>query len=102
MTNTTFHRVGRNFVLVAVPNVEISNLEVKVSPNPLHNQAIFEIKNTDSQNFTLKIFDQLGRILHQQSTDNGQVIFQNTLSQGIYFYRIENEKGMASGKLMIY
>ena len=102
MTNTTFHRVGRNFVLVAVPNVKVNELEVKVFPNPFHNATIFSLNNADNQSFELKIIDNLGRVIYKEQTNNGQIQFQNQLNQGIYYYQISQENKMASGKLMVF
>lgn len=101
MTNTTEHLVNKNFVVVAIPDIAASLLKVSVAPNPFHEQAIFNIENTDNEPISLEIFDSTGRILHRQESNNSQFIYQNILPQGIYFYKIISEKGSASGKLLI-
>jgi uncharacterized repeat protein (TIGR01451 family) len=101
MTNTTMHLVSKNFVVVAVPDVAVTPLKVTVAPNPFHGQAIFNVENADNEPFMLQIFDTSGKVLHRQESSQQQVIYQNILPQGIYFYKITNEKGSASGKLMV-
>ncbi len=103
MTNTVKHQVGKNFITVvlAVADAVVSDFKVSVAPNPFQNQAIFTLENTKNEPFTLKIMDQLGRVVHQQMGNNGQAIYQNTLDAGIYFYRIEQGGKVASGKLMV-
>jgi uncharacterized repeat protein (TIGR01451 family) len=101
MTNTTTHLVSKNFVVVAVPDVAVTPLKVTIAPNPFHDQAIFNMENADNEPFMLQILDTSGKVLHRQESNQQQVIYQNILPQGIYFYKITNEKGSASGKLMV-
>lgn len=101
ITNTTIHRIGRNFILVAVPDIKISGLDVKVFPNPFQNTTTFSINNTDNQSFDLKIIDNLGRVIYNEKANNGQIQFQNSLNKGIYFYQITQGNKRSSGKLMV-
>ncbi len=102
MTNTTLHRIGRNFIIVAVPDLQLQTMKVKVSPNPFHQETVFSVEDTDNQAFKLKIIDNLGRVIYQETSNQGQIYFQHSLSQGVYFYHIEQEDGKrASGKLIV-
>jgi hypothetical protein len=71
-------------------------------PNPFHITSAIELKN-DFINSELKIFNALGEQVKQQKLiSKTTIINRDKLANGIYFYQIQNNKGiLAKGKLMI-
>jgi uncharacterized repeat protein (TIGR01451 family) len=102
MTNTVTHTIGKNFVkTVAVPDKENSAIAVSVYPNPFREYTIFELQNTDNQFFTLRIYNQTGQLIHQKQSSSNQILFNEHLSKGVYFYTIEQNGKKANGKLLV-
>ena len=78
---------------------------VKVYPNPFASQTTIEILSSDKhENCELKIYDLYGRNVSNLNFGNKNKIIlgKKTLSNGIYFYKInEREKTIAEGKIII-
>ena len=76
--------------------------EVLVSPNPVSDQATFELKNLSLGQYTLRLFDINGQnVLNATLASGHDSVSLGSLSNGIYLYQLANEKNLivATGKL---
>ena len=72
--------------------------DVTLSPNPFNDFVTFNYKNTTG---TLDIFTILGQKMNSYKLENGQnTINLNTLSSGVYFFKISSENRSKSFKLV--
>jgi hypothetical protein len=113
-TNQTFHTIGQDFIITAtVDNVTFSNMNVKISPNPFSETAIFEIVGdllpnasgyTISKTSTMRLFDMTGREVRSENFEGNQFVFERqNLPLGIYVFKIENDgRRIATGKLVVH
>lgn len=102
--DTTWDNVNCPFTGVGeFPNEE--KTEVKIYPNPFLYSATIEIKNAELRikNLELKIYDVLGREVKQQKISQSTFQIQReNLPNGIYFYKIVNDKvSYSQGKFII-
>ncbi len=72
-------------------------MDVSVSPNPTAEVANFSFHNFEAGNYTLAIYDVVGRLMMTKSyyfSGGSEVIAENVarLPTGSYFYRVANEK----------
>ncbi len=92
-----------NGVIEAINPVTGETISISVSPNPVTNDATFELRNMLPGQYTLRIFDTNGQLVmvKQLSSDRETVSLQ-TLSEGMYLYSVIDTKGqvMGIGKLM--
>lgn len=85
----------------------ITDNQVFVYPNPVHSQATFEIKLTKDADVSLKITDILGReitLLANEHKTSGELKIpfdRKQIPAGIYFYRLNINNAMKSGKLIL-
>jgi hypothetical protein len=102
ITNTTLHTIGRNFLALKSQEVFVPKVSVSLRPNPMQQEAILEVFGYENARLQLEIVDILGHVVSSQSTDNQQFnISRNSLSAGLYFYRLIHEKRIiASGKMI--
>lgn len=90
----------------AVETIEM-NSTVRVYPNPFTDQVTIELQNSEfaqHHSLSLKIFDMLGRVIHQSAFDTPQLqVTSNGWAAGMYHYSVENSKGVsiAVGKLVL-
>ncbi len=106
MTNTTFHTVGENFVttiITGTENVLVENVAVKVYPNPFQEQTTIEVEVGNYQEFVLKVYDMMGRMVLQTNASNNKIQIQRMdLQQGIYIYRLEADGELVNtGKIVV-
>lgn len=103
ITNTTYHRLGENFVVRAwqpfVPGAEVS-----VSPNPFSHTALLEVKGLqNSAPLRLRVFDLQGIMVREMESPDA--IFQlekGNWSSGIYLFQILQEgKLVGTGKISV-
>jgi len=104
VTNTTFHRLGENFVTVGLWQPEQPGYEVLVSPNPFSDAAILEVKGLrQNSSLHLQVFDLQGKL--QMQMDSEGPIFQlkkGGLPTGVYLFKIDQKgKSVGAGKLII-
>jgi PKD repeat protein len=74
-----------------------------VYPNPVTENSILHIENTVGS-VTFRIVDNMGKlVMEKENLSNGDFEFtKNNLSQGIYFYRINDDGGnVLEGKLIV-
>lgn len=92
------------FVISVGINEKKNHLKHKVYPNPFSNSTILKFDYLDSQNYVLHIINQYGQIIHTiNSITSGEIeINKGRMNKGVYYYRLENKKGIiASGKMIL-
>ena len=92
-----------NGVIEAINPVTGETTSISVSPNPVTNDATFELKNMLPGDYTLRIFDINGqRVMLTKLTSDREIVSLQQLSAGMYLYTLVNTKGqvMGKGKLM--
>lgn len=101
-TNTTFHEIGENFIIVGIETIEIPNVAIQVYPNPFHERATIEIEGKQFDNIHFELFDVSGRLMYEQSsTENRFQIHPSNLIPGVYFYRITADQQLLNGGKLI-
>lgn len=103
VTNTTFHRLGENF-LVRAWQPFVPGARVSVSPNPFSHAALLEVKGLRSNTpLRLRVFDLQGVVVGEMETPDA--IFhleKGDWPAGIYLFQISQEgKLVGSGKLAV-
>lgn len=79
----------------------VSESEIKVYPNPFTNTLTIENLNRENQFRNVQILSLDGRILLNQTLQNVEIEQVNTpLSMGIYFLKIETNKGVLVKKVV--
>ncbi len=91
---------------VATENTLANDLQISNSPNPFSDYTNIEINSDINANFNFEVVNMLGAIQHQERVNiipgKNQIAFDGSaLSEGFYFYRISNELGQLSGKMLI-
>lgn len=78
-------------------------IAAKVTPNPIFNEAIFNIENL-AGNSSLRLFSSDGKIIFSKTwSATGREILRVPLNKqpsGVYFWHIKSENGVAGGKLV--
>jgi hypothetical protein len=90
-------------VILTVQQNQPNNFSISISPNPFHASAQLIIKgNSKIKNAELKIYNALGECISSKIM-NGEsaIIERENLPDGIYFYRLLNDKIAGSGKFVI-
>lgn len=104
-TNTTKHKIGDLFTQLPtnVEEVFSTNASVRIFPNPVTDQAIFQVQGVSPQAVELQVFDLSGRLVHQKSYENSQFRFdRGRLPAGLYAYSLRLADGrLLQGKLTI-
>lgn len=103
LTNSVF-----NTMVTSIPSV-VNEISAKpnsllVYPNPFSDEAIVVFHNEESRKFSLKIIDEIGRVVEQQVVYSDQAIIRrNNLASGIYLILLEDSNGTAivTGKFSI-
>jgi ASPIC and UnbV/Secretion system C-terminal sorting domain/FG-GAP-like repeat len=100
------NNVTPNQTLTIVENSTLSSKEFDkntfiIFPNPT--SGIVNIKPTINQDFILTIFDAIGRKISSKAYKNiNKSINVNDLSNGVYFFSFNTEKGEITKKVVIY
>lgn len=85
----------------SINNIENSNGQIYIFPNPFKNSTSVEIKNTRGP-FNLEIFDMSGRIIKTFNSNSNKFEINNiNASSGIYWLRIKNKSNFKPIKLVI-
>ena len=87
----------------ALADVIANRPEVVVSPNPISDQATFDLTYLAPGQYTLRLFDVNGqKILETEISFGHESVSLGSLSNGIYFYQLADEKNLivTTGKLM--
>lgn len=91
---------------VGEKELEVKSLQVQVEvyPNPFSESTTIRIMNNEQgiMNYEMEIYDLLGRQVQHQTLNFKQETLNLDLSEGIYFYKItDNKEVLAAGKLVI-
>jgi hypothetical protein len=102
-TNTTFHRLGVNFVTVGLWQPEMPEAQVTAIPNPFSDHTVLAVNGLARLGgLRLQVFDLQGKIVREMESENE--IFQlnkGNWSAGIYLFKItQNGRLVGSGKLV--
>lgn len=83
---------------VAVP--ELTENEMRIFPNPVHD--VLFIVSPQGKNFSAEIYNVLGEKVYERklSAEQFQAVDVSALTNGIYFLRLETEKGIATAKFV--
>jgi len=105
ITNTTHHRVGKNFIKVSSWSPENPVMRLKAFPNPVLESATVELSNIPA-NSSLEwiLSDVSGREVLNRTTTGGRLDIQRSgMPAGIYWLQVR-EKGrlLGNGKLVFY
>lgn len=78
------------------------NSRVQVIPNPFSESALLLFDNPKHDHYSLELYDPNGTMVWQQKSipTNSLRIDLSKLPSGIYFYKLNNEKGVMNGKMM--
>lgn len=103
ITNTTFHRLGENFILHAwhpfVPGAAVS-----VMPNPFSEEAMLTVKGlSNNAPLQLRVFDLRGMPVGEMESDNAVFnLKKGNWPAGVYLFQIaQNGQLVGSGKLSV-
>ncbi|HXS36349.1 MAG TPA: T9SS type A sorting domain-containing protein [Flavipsychrobacter sp.] len=86
-----------------VPNLHPAE-NVSFYPNPFSQKATIKFENDDHQKYQLQVYNVLGQkvIDIDNVTSNFITIDRSGLNAGVYFYKLQNETGIAgSGKVIV-
>lgn len=102
-TNTTHHLVGKDFYQKSITTKvnTLSSASISVEPNPFTSSTIVKIKQDQMVEGQLYLFNQIGQNVAQYAfQDNQVIIYKKNLLPGIYFFEIQLEDQIGSGKLL--
>ena len=103
-TNTTVHRVGKDFVTVSAWQPFAPGLSLRVMPNPVAETAILRIEGLPSgQSWQVALLDANSRPVRTENVEGPQWQFRRgDLPAGVYFLRaISGDKVLGSGKITL-
>jgi hypothetical protein len=96
--------VGLPMVITAVdpPKEEANEWSVQIYPNPFNEKINFKIMDKPGRKYTLTLYNNLGQKISEYKISSREYsIERNTLSSGLYFYKLSDDKGeVRSGKLV--
>ena len=100
-TNTTFHTIGENYIpiILTMEKAWIEELEVFIYPNPTN--GLIYIEQLETADITINIFDNLGRsVLVNQSNNLQTAINLNHLPSGIYYVNVQQKESTTTHKVI--
>jgi uncharacterized repeat protein (TIGR01451 family) len=103
VTNTTFHRLGENFITVGLWQPFVPEAQVMAIPNPFSEQTTLAVKGlVKSAGLRLQVFDLRGNVVLEM--ESGNEFFQLNradLPSGLYLFHITREgRLVGTGKLV--
>jgi hypothetical protein len=73
----------------------------KAYPNPTNGIFNFALNSASSKSILLQIYDTKGKIIYSEKIKDGTTsINLQSLAKGVYFYKLEGEKMVKSGKIV--
>jgi len=76
--------------------------KANICPNPMNRYCTFNIHSQPSQFSTLNLYNLQGKVVRQENFAGEKYILERKeLKAGMYLYRIVNEKGSFTGKLIV-
>lgn len=102
-TNEYFHTVGYNFLPSTTVTVLRPDVEVKVFPNPISEQAIFDLEATRFSKGEMVLFERSGKMVDSQVFDSSRFTYQRKdLPSGNYFFKLLLDgEHVASGQILM-
>jgi hypothetical protein len=98
-TIPVFWQAFGNLSLLSTPVEESAAQAVKVFPNPFSNQLDFTA--AENEQMTVSLYDFLGQQVLQQTFTNATTLNTQQLADGIYFFKLCNNKGIVkNGKIL--
>lgn len=104
ITNTTRHRVGRDFVTVSAWQPFLEGLTLRVMPNPVGESALLQIGGLNAgTTWTVELSDATGKPVRTARLNGAEWRFdRELLPAGIYFLRVlSGDRVMGTGKIML-
>lgn len=92
-----------NGIIESINPVTGEIISISVSPNPVTNDATFELRNMLPGEYTMRIFDTNGHpVMVRKFSSTREVVSLQALSEGLYLYQVLGTKGqiIGIGKLM--
>jgi hypothetical protein len=104
ITNTVYHTIGKDFIIVDIGEVLQSDVGVNVYPNPFSRRAVFEVEGLVDKPLNFQLFNSVGQLIKEASfSDNQYLLERDGLQSGIYFYIIKHkEEVLNQGKLIMH
>lgn len=104
ITNTTIHRIGKDFVTLSAWQPFRSGLELRVLPNPVAQSAVLELRGMEGlQDWQVELRDALGRPVLTDTSNGDQWRFERgNLPAGLYLLQVRaNGQLLGSGKVVL-
>lgn len=104
ITNTTNHRLGKNFISVGLWQPHIPAAAVTATPNPFSEETELTVKGlVNFKDLELQVYDYQGTVLKTLHSDNAIFhIRKGDWPTGIYFFKItQQDKIIGVGKLSV-
>ena len=107
-STTAAKATGRNpisyrfTVALAFPEQGKNGVTLKVYPNPAKDYAVFEIKGLKG-NGKILIMNIFGEtVATERATHEKTVVKLRGLDSGLYYYRVDNDVNVLSGKIVVW
>ncbi|MEL7423707.1 MAG: T9SS type A sorting domain-containing protein [Bacteroidota bacterium] len=102
ITNTVWHTIQRDFLVVEVAEAWRESLEVVIYPNPSSSAGTLMVKTNHPATATLTLFNSLGQELAQLPVQDQQIQLPTYLAAGFYPFQLwAGGKLQGSGKIII-
>lgn len=104
ITNQTLHTVGEKFILVKTNTPLLSDLQVKIVPNPARDLVRVQIEGLEkeSENLAFVLYSAIGQPVLNGNFAGSNFEFQaGQMPQGVYFYEVRSGGQLvATGKIV--
>ena len=106
LVNNTYQSAYTIFIAHFEPNAlsTTTNREnlFAIYPNPTSGNFTIAIENFNNEDYTLELYDIIGKKLYEQPIQAAQTSIQtSSLSKGVYFVTINSNKGKSSKKIIV-
>ncbi len=93
------HIIFRGYEMMGSVN-DLSKNKIKVYPNPTNDVIHFSSSSTSLNGFQFYLFDITGKIILLSEISDNELINIQHLKSGIYFYKLQKENEVLTGKLV--
>ena len=102
VTNTTYHRIGHNFIALGLWQPVVPEAAVDIAPNPFSRETVLTIKGKHYDQLQLQVYDFTGKeVLEMESASNIFKIKSFNAPAGNYFFTIrQSGQIIGNGKLI--
>lgn len=103
ITNTVYHTIGKDFLLVQTQEAELAGIQLRTAPNPMVERAMVTVEGHTLRRAQLHMHDWLGRPVQTFNFQGQQCkIERGELPAGVYFYQVTDDKQLiVQGKIVI-